>query len=357
MYANPNPSTSQRRGLYTAKTVNLTASAIAAERAREAELEWGTMDPSPRRVASPDNSRLFDWGMAIALVGMLGGATALAGGTILAAGAVVLLQGDFTPPAAANVYEVDLRDVNRAAEPAVAVAATEAPAAAAEAPAPAKKAAPKRRSRARRSSPKPATRSVPLPTSAPTTPQDGESAMSLSQLKSYLGAGDAPAAAPQAAPPAPVAARPAPAADPVDAELQALLDEPVPAPRASAPAPQAAPPAPARAPVAPAPQARPQGSNGMKMLSSRLAKAPNGVLILDEPFDPVPVAIATDGGAAVYVDGELLGGAPIAVVLDRGTHEIVVQAEKGTKAFEVDASEGAKYCFSVKREPKMGTCR
>ena len=77
------------------------------------------------------------------------------------------------------------------------------------------------------------------------------------------------------------------------------------------------------------------------MVTDRLAKAPNGVLILDEPFDPVPVAIATDYISTIYVDGEHLGRAPLAVVLDRGSHEVVVEAEKGTQSFTLDANDGA----------------
>ena len=138
--------------------------------------------------------------------------------------------------------------------------------------------------------------------------------------------------------------------------LNDLIAEPTPAPAAPAPAPVRAPVAPAPARRAPAP-APPQGTAGGTPLSTRLSKMPNGVLILDEPFDPVPVAVATDGDAAIYVDGELLGGAPLAVVVDRGGHEVTVQTEKGTVNFDLDASEGDKWCFSVKRGPKLASCR
>ena len=343
-----------RRNMYTAKTVSTSAAAIAAAREEET-IEWGTIDPTPQRTTAPapDRSHWVDYGIAFALLGVIGGMTGIAGTTMLAAGAVVAIKAN---PEIASASLAGLRGADTHQVAPLPVEPTPTVAYADEAPAPvAKKAAkkaskpkPRKRSRARKARPAPVP--TPAPTAAPTVPRSDESAMSLSQLKSYLT--NEPAPAPAAAPARPA---PAPAAPPpsVDDELAALIAEPVPQAAPARPAPQARPTPRAQGTARPAPAA----PSGIKQLSTRLAKMPNGVLILDEPFDPVAVAIQTDTGAAVYVDGELLGGAPIAVVVDRGSHEVTIQAEKGTAAFDLDASEGTKWCFSTKRDPKLGNCR
>lgn len=357
------PASAPRRGLYTAKTVSLSRSALEAEREDVEETgEWGTMDPSPARTAAPGTAGRTDHtvelGIAVVLMGLLLVAGAFAGATIAAAGAVLLLRPDVASLPVAEVSPVAV------APTAPVVAATAAPT---HAPAARLPAAPPRAAKPRAEKPRTRTAApaAAAPREAPQAVREGESAMSLSQLRTYLSDTAAAAAAPVTTamtttpppapvytPPPPVVAPPAPApvapvrAKPsqaeLDAELAELLAEPVPSTRV---APQAAAPA-----AAPKPAAN-------RALSSRLSKAPNGVLVLDEPFDPVPVAIATDGAAAIYVDGELLGGAPIAVVLDRGSHEVAVQTEGGTSTFQLDASEGDKWCFSVKRDIKLGACR
>lgn len=98
-------------------------------------------------------------------------------------------------------------------------------------------------------------------------------------------------------------------------------------------------------------------SNAPQRVSGRLSQANNGVWILDDPLDPVAISLQTDGDAAVYVDGELIGGAPLAVVVELGSHELLIQSETGTESFSIDAAHGDRICVSVRKGPKLTSCK
>jgi len=336
MMSNPH-----RHELHTAKTVTLTRDQLRRDDTEEAPA-WGTMDHAPARTAAPKSrSNRVEWAIVLAATMMLGGLGLTAGATGLGIAAYAYSQGMVAPTiASASIAGPALVAATREAGD------VKAPTAAAIAPvhtAPAAKA----------------------PEAIVTNDRDSDE-MSVSQLRKYMTARAAAAESRSntvrtvPAPPMRRTARskthytrPAPARTTAaavpnptfeDDALDAIIHEPTPAAGiASAPSEYLL--GTASAPV-PAP-----------ITDGRTMTMANGIIVLDQPLDPVPVAIRADGDAAVYVDGEMLGGLPMAVVLDRGSHNVTILGAKGTTSFDLDANDGSAWCFNVKKDPKVSGCR
>jgi hypothetical protein len=332
-------SNAPRHQLHTAKTIALTRDQLRREDTEEAPA-WGTMDQAPARVAANKrNGRIVEWGIVIAATAMIGGAGLTAGAAGIGAAAYAYSQGLLAP----TMVSASI------AGPALVLATPN-------------------------EDEVPVEVAVKTATTAKTiegavTNDEDASEMSLSQLRKHMAARSAaqrPTAAQarteptppvrRSAPSTPAYTRTAPARTTVtavpkptfeDDDLDAIIHEPT----ASAGI------ASATVEAAPSDNRMGTASAPAPVSNGRSVTMPNGIIVLDQPLDPVPVAIRADGPAAVYVDGEMLGSLPMAVVLDRGSHNITVMGEKGTVAFDLDANDGSGWCFNVRKDPKLSNCR
>lgn len=341
--------------LYEARTVRLRPQDVKALRQAES---WGTIDPAPQRQAQANRSGA-DWTLyAVAALSLALTGAALGLTLVLGVAAAYLTLPQF----AAGLEVAPTASVAAVAPIAPPTADEPVASAADEAPAPTP-----RKTTARR---------------AKTTQSDasGRGSMSLSEYRRYLteqansrfsrGTAAAATANPETTEVAPAPAPTPSVAAPAPTPRRATTSRRT-ATRSSAPKP-----APAPVVAAPAPPAdddfyaqetigadedlmaaEPARTAASQQVSGRLSKANNGVWILDDPLDPVAIAIQTDGDAAVYIDGELIGGAPLAVVVELGSHQLMVQAGTGTESFTIDATQGDRVCVSVKKGPKLTSCK
>jgi len=351
---------SNRSSIHQAPTIRIHPDEVRALRQAEA---WGTLEPAPRR--APRRTSSVDWTLyAVAALSLTLTGAALGLTIVIGAAATYVSWPEVTSSlAAASTPEHAVH------APAAHERGTTAKAAVVSVPsrtesAPQNRAAPATTRRtATRRSPAAAAKSA-----------DRDS-MSLSEYRRYL-TEQANSRVTRSPTPYGTAAAPAPAAPAPQTTLATA-----PAPRAPArrttrtTRTRTSPPA-APAPVAThssnddfytketihsgedlmaTPAASP--SNAPQRLSGRLSQANNGVWILDDPLDPVAISLRTDGDAAVYVDGELIGGAPLAVVVELGSHELLIQSETGTESFSIDAAHGDRICVSVKKGPKLTSCK
>jgi hypothetical protein len=68
-----------------------------------------------------------------------------------------------------------------------------------------------------------------------------------------------------------------------------------------------------------------------------------------EPLDPVRIMVWTGArGSSVLIDGESISANPASVILEAGTHEVIVQNDKGSESFTLAAGQGDQWCFTTK---------
>ncbi len=66
------------------------------------------------------------------------------------------------------------------------------------------------------------------------------------------------------------------------------------------------------------------------------------------PVDPAAINVATDVSLQVQIDGQYIGNTPLDLVVEAGTHEVVLRSEQHTAIYTMDASDGVRWCFTAR---------